>query len=173
MEYHVHDNVDVSHKYVKMFWEKKQFPSFPFCGQHNKPHGARGLSKHYHIRFGPKLGQVICAIGQIPCACVKYLSMLDKSCITGFTLQKKRRYVTDCKCWLVLGSFNNWNIIALWHKATTGKSFNYNNQFFLMKSMSIWTHWFNLVNMAQQTRRILQEWYTMWLSFSHRPTICR
>ena len=52
-EYHVQDNADVAHKYVKMYCDTNQFPALPFCGLHTKPHGARGLSKHYHLRFYP------------------------------------------------------------------------------------------------------------------------
>ena len=58
--YHVQDNVDVEHKYLKMYWDTNQFPTLKFCGSHPKPHGARGLSKHYHLRFDPKLGHGIC-----------------------------------------------------------------------------------------------------------------
>ena len=59
-EYHVQDNSDVSHKDVKMYCGTNQFPELPFCGPHTKPHGARGLSKHYHLRFDTKLGHGIC-----------------------------------------------------------------------------------------------------------------
>ena len=30
------------------------------CGSSSKPHGARGISKQYHLRFDPKLDNVIC-----------------------------------------------------------------------------------------------------------------
>ena len=69
-EYHVQDNADVAHKYVKMYCDTSQLPALPFCGQHPNPRGARGLSKHYHLRFDPKLGHGICAILRILCACV-------------------------------------------------------------------------------------------------------
>ena len=54
-EYHVQDNADVSHKYVKMYCDTNQFSALPFCGPHTKPHVARGLSKHNHLRFDQKL----------------------------------------------------------------------------------------------------------------------
>ena len=71
------------------------------------------LSKHYHLRFYPKLGMGVCAIHRIPCACVACASMLDKPWISGISSDKKERYkpVTKCTYWPVLGSFNNWNII--------------------------------------------------------------
>ena len=66
-----------------MYCDKNQFPALPFCGPHPKPHGARRLSKHPCLCFGPKLGHVICEIHHIPCACVACTSILDKPCIYG------------------------------------------------------------------------------------------
>ena len=37
-EYHVQDNADVAHKYVKMYCDTNQFSELPFCGPHPKPH---------------------------------------------------------------------------------------------------------------------------------------
>ena len=54
-QYHVKDNYDVTHKYVRIYCNTKQLTALPFCGTHSKPHGARGLSKHYHLCFDPKL----------------------------------------------------------------------------------------------------------------------
>ena len=69
-EYHVQDNADVEHKYLKMYCDTNQLPALLFCGSHPKPHGARGLSKNYHLRFDPKIGHGICEIRRIPCTCV-------------------------------------------------------------------------------------------------------
>ena len=77
IEYHVQDNDDVAHKDVKMYCDTNQLPTLPFCGSHPKPHGARGLGKHYHLRFYPNLSHGICAIFRIPCSCVACISMLD------------------------------------------------------------------------------------------------
>ena len=51
--------------------------------------------------------------------------MLYKPWIPGLTPEKQPRYrpVIDCSYWPVLGSFNNWNIITLSHKATTSEAF--------------------------------------------------
>ena len=54
-QYHVQDNADAAHKYVRMYCNKNQLPALPFWGTHTKPHGARGSSKNYHFRFDPKL----------------------------------------------------------------------------------------------------------------------
>ena len=80
---HVQDNSAVEIKYVKMYCNTNKFPELPFCGPHSKPHGARGLSKNYHLRFDQKLGMGVCAILRIPCACVACTSMLDKPWISG------------------------------------------------------------------------------------------
>ena len=69
-EYHVQDNADVEQKDVKMYCNTNQFPDLSFCGPNSKTHGSRGLSKHYHLCFDPKLGMGICAILRIPCSCV-------------------------------------------------------------------------------------------------------
>ena len=82
-EYHVQDNTDVAHKDVKMYCDTNQFPTLPFCVSHPKLHGARGLGKHYHLRFDPNIGHGICANLSIPCACVACTSMLDQPWISG------------------------------------------------------------------------------------------
>ena len=40
-EYHVQDNSDVAHKYLKIYCDTNQFPILPFCVSHPKTHGAR------------------------------------------------------------------------------------------------------------------------------------
>ena len=78
-EYNAQDNANVAHQYVIMYFNTNQFPKLTFCGPHSKPHGARGLSKHYHLRFDSKLGNGVCVVCRIPCNCVAFTSMLDKS----------------------------------------------------------------------------------------------
>ena len=90
-EYHIKDNADVAHKDVKNYCDTKQFPPLPFCVSHPNLHGSRGLSKHYHLRFNPKLGHSICAIRRIQCACVGCTSILDKPCISGIQSTKQAR----------------------------------------------------------------------------------
>ena len=53
-----------------MYFDNKQLPAVPFFGPHPKPHGARGLNKHYNLRFDQKLGYEKCTISRIPCSCV-------------------------------------------------------------------------------------------------------
>ena len=109
---------------------QKKFPALQFCGPNSKTHGARGLIKNYHLRFDPKLGNGVCTIFRIPCACVVCTSMLDKPCIFGIPSDKQERYkpVTNCIYWRVLGSFNNWNIIQLSQKSTPYDAFDEINQ---------------------------------------------
>ena len=97
-EYHVQDNTDVSHKYVKMYCYTNQLPILPFCGSHPKPHVARGLGKHYHLRFDPKLGCGVCAILRIPCDYIACTSMIGQPWISGIPSKKQALYqhITDC-----------------------------------------------------------------------------
>ena len=82
-QYHVQDNYDVAHQDVKMYYNTNQSPALPICGPYSKPHVTRGLSKHYHLNSHPKLGNGVCAICRIPCACVACTSILDKPWISG------------------------------------------------------------------------------------------
>ena len=133
IQYHVQDNAAVTHKYVKMYCNTNQLQALTFCGTHSKPNGARGLSKHYRLRLYPKLGNGVCAIRRIPCACVACTSMLDKPWISGIPSDKKQRYksVTNCTYWPVLGPFNNWNMIQLSQKSNPFDAFDEIHQFVL------------------------------------------
>ena len=73
---------------IKIYCNKNQFQALPSCGPYHKPHVSRGLSKHYHLRFDPKLGMGVCEIRRIPCACVACTPMLDKSWIYGIPSDK-------------------------------------------------------------------------------------
>ena len=109
-----------------MYCNKKQFPELPFCSPHSKPHDARGLSKYYHLRFDPILGNGVCAICCVPCDCVECKSTLDKLWISGIPSDEQESYkpVTKCTYWPVLGSIINWNIIQLSHKSTPSNEFD-------------------------------------------------
>ena len=106
---------------MTMYCNTNQFPTLPFCGPYSKPHGARGLGKHYNLCFDPKLGMGKCAIIRILCACVTCTSLLDKPWISGIPSDKHERYkpVTKCNYWPVLGAFNNCDIIELSSKSTS------------------------------------------------------
>ena len=84
------------------------------------------MSKHYQLRFNPKLGMVVCAIRRIQCAYIACTSMIYKPCISGISSDKKERYksVTKCTYWQVLGSFKNWNIVQLSPKSTSSDTFD-------------------------------------------------
>ena len=126
IQHHIQDNAVVSHKDVKNYCNTNQFPVLSFCGPYSKPHGARGVSKHYRLRLYPKLGNSICAILCIPCACVAFSSMIYKPWISDTPSNKEERYklVTKCIYWSVLGSFNNWNIIQFLKKPTPYEEFD-------------------------------------------------
>ena len=104
-QYHVQDHADVAHQYVRIYCNTNQFPKLSFCGPYSKPHGKRGFSKHYHLRFDPKLGNGACAICRIPCAFVACASILYKPLMSGIPSYEHERYksVTKCNYWPVLG----------------------------------------------------------------------
>ena len=101
-EYHVQDNADFSYKDVKMYCDTNQFPALLFCGSHPKPHGARGLGNHYHIRFDPNIGHGICAIRRIPRACVACKPMIDKQWVS--VIPYKKSTLTTCRQLYLLSS---------------------------------------------------------------------
>ena len=110
---------------MKIYCDTNQLPALTVCGPHPKPHGERGLSNHYHLRFDPKLGHGICKINCISCACVACKLMLDQPWISGILLKKARQKpIIDCTYWPVLGSYNNWNIIELTPKSTQFEAFD-------------------------------------------------
>ena len=125
-KYNVQDNSDVAHQDVEMYCNTNQLTELPFCGTHYKPHGAMGLSKHYHFHLDTKLVNVACAIRFIPFACVAFTSMIDKPWIYGIPSDKQDRYkpIINCTDWTVLGSFNNWNMIQLSQKSTPSEAFD-------------------------------------------------
>ena len=102
-DYHLQDNADVSQKDVKMYCDTNQFPVLPFCGPHPKPHGARGLSKYYNLRFDIRLGHGICAIFHIPCECVVCTSILDQPWVMVYFQINK--YATNLSQILLTGQF--------------------------------------------------------------------
>ena len=97
-QYPVQDNTDVKHKDVKMYCNTNKLPELLFCGPHSKPHGARGLSRYYHLRFDPKIGMGVYAIFRIPCACVSCTSMLEKHWISGIPPDAQECYKPFTKC---------------------------------------------------------------------------
>ena len=84
------------------------------------------MSKRYHLWFDPKLGNFICAICRIPCACVVCTSMLEKPWISGIQSKKQALYqpVTNCTYWKILGSYHNWNITELIPKSIPFEAFD-------------------------------------------------
>ena len=125
-QYHVQDNSDVAHQYVIIICNTNQFPALPFFGPHSKHNGSRGLSKNYHFCFDPKLGNGVCAILCIPCACVECTSMLYKTWISVIPSDKQERYkpVTKCSYWPVSRYINHWNMIQLSQKSTPSDAFD-------------------------------------------------
>ena len=72
-----------------MYFNINQLPTFTFCGPHSKPHGAKGLRKHYHFCFDTKLVNDVCVILRIPCACVSCTSVKEKNRVYGIPSNKQ------------------------------------------------------------------------------------
>ena len=115
-----------------MYCNTNKFPALPFCSPHSKPHVARGLSNNYHLRFDTKLGNGVCEILCIPCACIACSSMLDKYWIYGILSDRQYCYklITNFTYWPVLGPLNNWNIIKLSQKSNPYDVFDEIHQVF-------------------------------------------
>ena len=69
---------DVEHQDVKLYCATNQSPESQFFDPHNKPHGVRGLSKHYHMRFDTKLGHGTCEIRRITSTYAQCKPALDQ-----------------------------------------------------------------------------------------------
>ena len=76
-QYHVQDSSDIVQKDVRMYCNTNKFPELPFCGPHFKPRGAIGLSKHYHLRFDPKIVNSVCAIRRTMCMYCVYINAIQ------------------------------------------------------------------------------------------------
>ena len=113
-----------------MYLTSNQFPELKFLGTHSKPHGVSGIDKNYNMRFDPKLVHGTYAIHLIHRDCNSCTYSLDQPWIKGFTENQQPRYqpIKDLTYWPVLGSFDNWNIIKLSHKATSGEEIDKINQ---------------------------------------------
>ena len=54
-EYNMQHNKDVKHQDVKMYCTTQHFLEINCLQPNKKPHGVRGMVKHYHMRLDPKL----------------------------------------------------------------------------------------------------------------------
>ena len=116
---------DIVHKDVEIFCNINTFPALENSGPHRKPHVVRGLGKHYHMRFDPKLVHSTCALRWIPCDFIQCTEMLDKNWTPNIPPQQQPRYqhVTQCTYWHVVGAYNNWNIITFFTSLHQLKTF--------------------------------------------------
>ena len=102
-------------------------------GQYVKPNRVAGFSKHYHLRFDPKLGHVKCKIIRIPCSCVACTNTLNKPWVPGLDHAQQPRYqpIVGCTYHPESDSFNNWNIIHFTNKTTCSEEFDEVHKVFL------------------------------------------
>ena len=156
-QYHVQYNANAAHQYVRIYC-KNQFSELPFCRSYSKLHGTSGLSKHYHSRFDPKLGNDIFEIFHITCSCVACTSMLYKPCIYGIPSDEKERYkpVTKCTYWPVFGSFKIEKLSNYHRTQPLLTNLMKHNRLFLMEYLIICHHQFNQKNIKPLTKLIQQ-----------------
>ena len=107
---------------LKLFVIQPSFVHYHFCGPHTEPHVVRGLRKNVLDYI---LGQGICEMRLIPCACVDCTSMLEKTWSTGISHYEQPHYhpVLDCTYWPVLGYFKTYNMIIFTNKSTSSEHF--------------------------------------------------
>ena len=60
---------DSDHRVIKMIWKNKLFPSINSINGKTFPYASKGILRHYHHRYHPKLGLGIVSIRRIPCGC--------------------------------------------------------------------------------------------------------
>ena len=96
-----------------MFWATNETP----CSER--------LNKHYHLISELKLSHGKYAIVRIPFACVACTNILDNPWVLGVDYSQQPHYqpVVVFTYWLVLGSFNDWNIIQFTNKTTSSEEF--------------------------------------------------
>ena len=75
-----------------MCFTTKQFSILSFFVPKNKLHGSRGLGKHYHMFFFPKLGHGTCSRSNITYACNQFTSTLEKSWTSIVPQHQQPRY---------------------------------------------------------------------------------
>ena len=73
--------------------------------------------KHfYHIRCDPGLGEILCAMRRIPCACSVCVEQLAKPWLPKLEKTQQPRYVIEpesCKYSSILRCYNKWFISKL------------------------------------------------------------
>ena len=94
---------------MQIYFATNQFIELKFLGPHNKQHGVRGLGKHSHMCFDPKLVHGICVIHSITYMCTQCISTLDQPCTSGIPSHQQpcNQLVKGFTYWPVLGSFRN------------------------------------------------------------------
>ena len=67
--YHIQDIKNVQHKDININWDYWKFPWHPVAAEKFETRGRNTIIFNYHYRVYPKLGEGVCAIFRIPCAC--------------------------------------------------------------------------------------------------------
>ena len=64
----------------------------PFCGPHPNPHGARGLSKHYHLHFDQKMVTAYVKFSAYHVHVLHVQKIIDQTLIFDIPSEKQAHY---------------------------------------------------------------------------------
>ena len=108
--YNVQRNSDVDHRGMKMICNNKLFPSLNVINGKIFPYASKGILRHYHYRYDPKLSPGIVAIIIITCSCHAFTYIL--SIFWGYKTKEEvnqPRYgkVYNCKYYQIIGCHND------------------------------------------------------------------
>ena len=61
--------------------------------------GRNTILSHYHYRVDPELGEGVCVVFRIPCACPSFVAQLDKDWLPTINPSYQPKYVYVEKCY--------------------------------------------------------------------------
>ena len=88
----IYKTENMCHTYQLKYHVQQLISHCFFPGPHAKPHGVRGLSKHYYLQLYPKLGHGKYSIKRIPCSCIAFTTMLNNQRDYKVDSNKQPRY---------------------------------------------------------------------------------
>ena len=124
--YLIQNKNDATLTAINMTWNNSLFPKLPESGNSAPIRGKCGVMTHYHYRLDPKLGEGVCAIHCIPCACaacVQQLQLPWDPKLSHASKQPRYQSAQECVYQSILGSFNDWIIMPFQNKSTSEETF--------------------------------------------------
>ena len=108
--YNVQRNPNIDHRGIKMIRNNKLFPSLNVINGKTFSYASKGILRHYHYWYDPKLVPGIVAIRRISCSCHACTDILSLSCdpkTKEAVNQPIYGKVYNCKYSQILGCHNN------------------------------------------------------------------